>query len=272
MYKKLGFSLLYLGFVAFGLGCASYMKRQECEKTNWYQLGYSTAMKGERVTSEPLVGQCEKADGDVNYADLDLGFKSGMGNYCKPETVLQTGKDGKPFKDDLCDPSLARKLHEKHQEGVQIFCNPINAKMFGATGGKYLNVCPKELEAGFLLEYHKGREIYLEGAISYKEKSERDHERDLEVKRREYDRLSYQLAAFRPRQRQIFKDIVDAKSGKVKRQMVIEEDPSSISERQMLNNQISTTQAEIRKLEYERDVLRKEIEEMSQELRALKNG
>lgn len=146
--------------------CASYFVRKDCESKNWFDYGYQIAMSGKRLNSDNYLNECRKAEAEIQESQLDLGFKSGMSNYCKPEVVLASGKKGQFFNSDFCDPGQVKILNAKHAEGIQAFCEPSSGQAFGASGGVYNQICPKEKEDAFMKEYRKGRKKYLTASIS----------------------------------------------------------------------------------------------------------
>lgn len=146
--------------------CASYFIRKECEKINWFQHGYDVAMSGRRLTGDDQVEKCKKAEFELPEAQVDQGFKAGMENYCKPEIVYKTGKIGDFFNTELCDPGQANVLRRRHQDGVREYCAVDNGYAAGASGKKYQNICPAELEKAFLPEYRRGRKKYLNVLIA----------------------------------------------------------------------------------------------------------
>ena len=60
--------------VLFFSSCANYFMRQQCEKYNWYQLGYDAAMRGERISNDEKVNACRKAEAEISESQLDVGF------------------------------------------------------------------------------------------------------------------------------------------------------------------------------------------------------
>lgn len=152
--------------VLFGLGgCASYFKRKECEKANMYQHGFDVAMAGKRLDADDFVKQCQKVEAKFSFTELDTGFKAGMAKYCTSDNVFQVGKSGKPFSYEMCDGESVKKMRARYEEGLKIFCVPANGYRFGSSGGIYLNVCPKDSEEKWLVEYRKGRKIWLVATI-----------------------------------------------------------------------------------------------------------
>lgn len=146
--------------------CSSCIKRQECASLNWYEIGYQTAMNGQRPKMNDQYQSCLNVGADIKEADLDRGFKEGMSNYCKPETVYATGKSGTPFNMDFCDPAQTSLLKNKHQTGINEYCSSSNSYNAGVSGKKYLGVCNANQEKEFLPGYKLGRKKYLNSRIS----------------------------------------------------------------------------------------------------------
>ena len=82
MSKMMSLLIVLLTMQMFG--CASYFKRKECEKINWFDHGQSVAMRGDRLNADKAVNECRKVEADISETQLDLGFKSGMQKYCDP--------------------------------------------------------------------------------------------------------------------------------------------------------------------------------------------
>ena len=162
---KLKFTILF-SISLLLCSCASYFTRKDCESKNWFDYGYQIAMSGKRLNSDTYLNDCRKVEAEIQESQLDLGFKSGMSNYCKPEIVYASGKKGQFFNSELCDPGQVKMLTAKHNDGVQAFCEPSSGFNFGSAGGNYNQICPKEKEEAFMKEYRKGRKKYLTASIS----------------------------------------------------------------------------------------------------------
>lgn len=157
-------------------GCASYFKRKHCESINWFEHGKTVALKGQWLNSDPTVQECRRVEADIQESQLDQGFKSGMGKYCSNEQAYQTGKSGDFFSRDLCEGPQINVLVNAHKNGVKDYCAKSNGQQAGASGKKYQNICPKELEAGFLVEYRKGRKRYVQTMIETRQSDIRENE------------------------------------------------------------------------------------------------
>ncbi|WP_413290123.1 DUF2799 domain-containing protein [Bdellovibrio sp. HCB337] len=179
--KKFLFAIVAFNLVA----CASYFKKKECESVNWFEHGKSVALRGEWLNSDKLVGECRKVEADIQESQLDLGFKNGMQRYCTADNSYQTGKKGDVFSRDLCEGPEINSLLNNYRKGITDYCAKTNGQNAGASGKKYQNVCPKELEPAFLVEYRKGRKKYVLTMIETRQTDVREMETKLYSKRTE---------------------------------------------------------------------------------------
>jgi hypothetical protein len=174
----------YLRFcilVVLGLslsGCSSYFIKKDCERLNWYQVGYDSALRGERISNDAHVSKCRKVEAEISESQLDLGFKAGMGRYCQPDGAFQTGRGGELFNNDFCDSQTLPQLLQKHREGLAGYCS--DGYTAGTSGKKYKNVCQIQQEKTFLPEYKKGRRKYLSGLIQHHEEKINFAQQDLQ--------------------------------------------------------------------------------------------
>lgn len=157
-------------------GCASYFKRKHCESINWFEHGKGVALKGQWLNSDPTVQECRRVEANIQESQLDQGFKSGMGKYCSNEQAYQTGKAGDFFSRDLCEGPQINALLNAHKNGVKDYCAKSNGQQAGASGKKYQNICPKDLESAFLGEYRKGRKRYVQTMIESRQAEIRDND------------------------------------------------------------------------------------------------
>lgn len=256
--------LLCLAVAASSLSaCANYFVRKECEKVDWHKHGYDLAMSGHRVTGDALVDKCQKAEFDVPAVNLDTGFKEGMSNYCKPETVYTIGKSGDTFNIDMCDPGQGTYLKGRHMEGVRAYCAPGNGINAGSSGKKYQGVCPAELEKTFLPEYKKGRKKYASTVIatSQAEISGIDNRiRDLERDRMD---VSYRRNMLRP-PREIRERVYNSTTGQYVEETKTE-DPDSW-QRSNLDSQINSLTSQIQDQRGRQDSLQSLIRDMQTEM------
>jgi hypothetical protein len=221
--------------------CTSYFVRKECEQVDWYKYGQGTAMEGRRLSGDHRVRTCQDAGADVDDVALDHGFKEGMSNYCQPETVLQTGKKGEFFNEDMCESSSI--LRRRHAEGVRIYCQKQNGFSAGTLGKKYNGICPKDLEGAFSTEFNRGRKNYLSAVIATNESAIGDLE--VQIGRLEGQKFMYnsQLMSL-PNETQTAVIVTDPYSGQQIAQ-VASPDPSLQSRRSDLQFQIQSTESQL---------------------------
>lgn len=158
--------IVILFLFIFLSSCASYMKRKECESTNWFEYGESVALDGRRLSGDQFIVECMKAEADVAESDLDRGFKRGLEKYCQPDTVFQVGKNGSFFSTEMCVGEGVTALQARHRAGVLEYCQRSNGYAAGAKGKAYNKICPASLEATFLPEFNRGRKRYLQTLTS----------------------------------------------------------------------------------------------------------
>lgn len=243
--------------------CSSYFKRKECENINWYDYGYKVAMSGKRLSNDNYILECKKVEAELSESQLDLGFKAGMSNYCKPETVLATGKKGEFFNSDFCDPGQAKMLTQKHQEGVLLFCEAKNGYSFGASGSSYNQICPKNLEPLFLVEYKKGRKKFLNQSILENEQRILKLNQDSHRVTQERTRVEYELRTIETVQ--LVKN--HPQTSQNQNQQV---DPIE-SKRRDLNSKINNLSTELRSLENQKNKSQEEIYQWKKEILTLED-
>jgi hypothetical protein len=224
--------------------CASYFTRKECEKLNWYQVGFDAALRGDRISNDDVVSKCRKADAEISESQLDVGFKAGMNRYCQPDGVFQTGKSGELFNTEFCEPGQISFLRKRHQDGLTAYCQ--DGHTAGLSGKKYKNVCAPALEKGFLPEYRKGRKKYLQGMIQNSEVKVRELNSDI-------DRLSLE------------KRITDTRLSALPYVKTGDQDPF-VNERSRLNNQSWSLSSNLSQSTQQRSKLQTELDNLKQEL------
>jgi len=107
-------------------GCAG-MSEQACLATDWRTVGFE----------DGIAGRSAGAVGNYRQACADYGIAPDLAEY-----------------------------RAGHEDGVEIFCRAGNGFDFGRRGGRYMGVCPSNLESGFLAAYNEGYGLYeLEAAL-----------------------------------------------------------------------------------------------------------
>jgi hypothetical protein len=266
---KFAFAILILSQVS----CANYFTRKECEKTNWFQHGEDVAMKGQNLENDKFLNDCRRAEAQIGESALDQGFKKGRANYCEPETVKQTGKKGEPLSIDMCDGSNPKLLRAKHLEGLKQYCLPSNGEDAGASGHVYQNVCPKDMEGKFLVEYKKGRKKFLAAEIDSRESQIDDMDRDIQDLDRSVHGKTVELASMGDGGNKVVKRTRRVSNGyssqTVEDDVTVEEDQSTKMRRDDLQRDIDGLNWQIKTKRNNQAQVRDEIRKLRSEMFAL---
>lgn len=261
--------LSLIAFLFFLGSCASYFVRKECEKTNWFEFGRSVALKGERLSGNDHIVRCEQVEAQIDHAALDLGFKAGMERYCQPDMVFAIGRRGEFFNLNLCDGDKPRLLQAKHADGVALYCQKGNGFAAGALGTPYNNICPKNLEPAFLVEFNRGRKNYLQTVISVTESEIDDLRDDIDRLEKQRTSIAFQMNAL-GKTKTIKKAVVyDPVSRTHKEEISIGEDESTRRRKDSLQWDLDRVTREIESKLQKQTELRKKIREIKTELVAL---
>ncbi|MCB0342249.1 MAG: DUF2799 domain-containing protein [Pseudobdellovibrionaceae bacterium] len=156
---------LVLGLVA---GCASGRVRENCQEHNWQKRGGDLAQQGKMINEDFFTKKCESAQGFVDYAALDRGFKAVRDDVCDPKKAHALGKEGQNFSFPICRDHNYSKMEKAYESGLASFCSPENGMTVGLSGNPYQGHCPPTSEAGFLTSYNQGRKTYLSRQLKIK--------------------------------------------------------------------------------------------------------
>lgn len=182
-----------MGYCFLLIGCTSFWQRRGCEKINWFDAAYETAMNGQRLEQNPTYKMCRQVGADMNSGEVDRGFKLGMTNYCLAQRAFDVGRKGDIFNYDFCETGIHPQLRQHYQKGLNVFCKPESAFEFASNGGEYENQCVERNEPAFMVQYKKGRRGYLKTQILKNEDEIRVIDQDISNIRyalsRSYDEL-----------------------------------------------------------------------------------
>lgn len=93
--------------------------------------------------------------------------------------------------------------YQGYQTGIRRFCTPLSGASHGESGGAYNNVCPPEMERGFVRGYSLGKRVYdLRSRIDTLRS-------DVISREQEADRLSEDLKKAEDRDRRSIRDRID---------------------------------------------------------------
>ncbi len=227
--------------------CTNFMIRQQCDKLNWYQLGYDAALRGDRISNDPQINQCRKAEAEISESQLDVGFKAGMSRYCQPETAYQTGKQGDTLNSDFCESNTLNLIKQKFNEGNKAYC--ADGMTAGQSGKKYKNVCSALAEKTFTPQYKIGRKKYLTNLVNLAESKKQEINSEL-------NRIDVQ-------------QMMTSQRLAILPQAIVGEADPYFGERIQMNNEINSLKNQLSEIRYKNDLLNKQITEYQTELATL---
>jgi uncharacterized protein DUF2799 len=262
---------ILMALVALSLAaCASYFKRKECESTNWFEHGKEVAMRGKWLNSDNLVHECRKVEAEISESQLDQGFKAGAQTYCTPENTYKIGKTGDLYQKEFCDGPQNTPLMSAYKKGINDYCAKSNGQNAGASGKKYQNVCPKDLEPAFLVEYRKGRKKYVQAMIDNRQNEVREIDNQLGAERNQLGYNQFRLVGLEGEVHSLETQKSLALPDQSQQQTYIDGRLSALNNDIMiLRNEVRREQDAITSLERDRTIKTTEINNFKAELPSL---
>lgn len=268
MFHRNFLLLLPVLFIAT-VSCSNYFTRKGCEKVNWFQHANDVAMRGQRLEEDERLKQCERAETDINSAELDRGFKLGMENYCKPDTAHAKGVAGDGFNYDFCDSNMTNKLRARHTEGIRKFCQPDFGYSFASKGGVYREQCPKDMEAAYLPKYRKGRQVFLRNKIASNEAAISGIDGEIRSDQNKATQITYLMASLPKTSVMSKTKKYDEITKTYKEETAVTEDPEVRRRREDLEYQLRQVNGEISEKQSQQRQLRDEVHTLRSELEGL---
>lgn len=254
MKNQIFLSMILIGTLT---SCASALKKQ-CESTNWHEYAHQVAMRGQRLDQDQFINSCRKEEVEINSATLDKGFKSGMQDYCRPQTAFDIGKNGGKLNKDFCDANEFSVMTKKYQEGLNIYCSVDNSFDLGASGKIYTGICTPENEKALMPGYKKGRKQFIQLSINQNKTKILDFDRDIQLINNDLNRLTYQLSMLpKPEERYNYTT------------KKFETQDNYEWQRDSLNTQIRQANQKLNENQNQRSDLQKEIYQLEKELISL---
>lgn len=271
MNLKIRNCILVSLLVTFGNSCSSYFNRIECEKTNWHQVGYNTAMNGIWLSGDPKFKKCQEVEGKFDLALADRGFKEGKSKYCTLNHVEESAKSGKAFEYTFCDNLSLSDMKSSFQKGLRYYCSPENGYAVGLQGELPRLSCPEDLRAQFSVEVKRGRRIYLQKKINLERERAANLESQIRDKHFIREKRSRDLVLHSSRPATIKKTVrqYDNATGTETEIQQVVDDPAWVEEKNRLESEITETEAEIRRLENQRASIFSSIRQSEEEMISL---
>lgn len=257
---------LLVGVLFWVGGCTNYLIRKDCEKINWFNHGQDLALRGKRINQDDVYLNCKKAEAEISFSQLDMGWKEGRGSYCTPEGATVTGKKGEPLNLELCDAGQTRILKERYQSGLRYFCHPKNAYTFGTSGKVYDKICPEDMEADFQVEYRKGRQKYLTEMVRQSQVKIQNLENGIREEERKKTTTALMLATLPPPTK-VINSVYDPVTQSYKQTQTMN-DPNE-ARRRDLNQQLQMSQTNMSKMGKDKEQETAKMFEFQKELNTM---
>ncbi|MEK6623620.1 MAG: DUF2799 domain-containing protein [Bdellovibrionota bacterium] len=96
-------------------GCATTL--EDCQRTNWRNLGEEDAMKGRESNSKfTLLHQCREQNFPINEAEYAAGHAGGVQKLCTYHYGFELGRTGRPIS-SLCQGKASEEFGKGHVLG-----------------------------------------------------------------------------------------------------------------------------------------------------------
>ena len=93
-------------------GCSSSVEEM-AQAGDWYQIGYQDGVTGNHARSMRELTKM----GNVNSADYDQGYLTGVNEFCNPDVAYQVGLSGQYY-DGVCEGTEeAQRFRMEWQRG-----------------------------------------------------------------------------------------------------------------------------------------------------------
>lgn len=251
-------------------GCANFMLKDRCEKTNWFNYSQEVAYSGKYLEEDGFIKDCKGVD-RISAQQIDLGFKLGREKMCTYDEMYRRGKEGQPVYFDFCDSLSKSQMKLKYDTGLKIFCTEPNGMVYGRSGAVYLKVCPIYSDVPFMNGYRPGRSQYLSLLIQTKKNEIIQLESGyVELIRRETT-ANTQYNLIPTGQTCGYREVYNEENKKNMVVTVCEVDSSLTSQRSMVIDQLDRIRREMYSSRIQKQKLSEEIKMAEQELLVLKH-
>jgi hypothetical protein len=154
-------SLIALSSVFLLGGCAMHMSKEQCQNTNWYQLGETNGSNGQNVNLGNDISDCRKYHISVDVKAYQRGWNAGIKNFCTYQKGYSFGSSGRGNPNVCPAGNLQRQFNEGFRKGANIFCrNSKNGFALGREGKGFPGACDSSSYLAFNTSYQQGRAIY----------------------------------------------------------------------------------------------------------------
>jgi len=143
-------------------GCMPHLTQDQCQLTDWRQMGYQDASRGQlpRDLSRDIQ-DCAQFKLPVNTKAYQRGWRAGTRQFCKSNTAFNIGVEGQTY-NHICPDNLAGPFEASYRRGLRRYCIPSTGYELGRTGKSLPNFCATNLRVAFNNAYRRGYRIYAQ--------------------------------------------------------------------------------------------------------------
>lgn len=179
-------------------GCASHLSKEQCQTTNWQQVGYRDGERGDfRSMLVKEEKDCARFSMTVDNQAYGKGWEEGVRAFCQPMRATQLGVQGKTF-NPVCPEDLTPAFERAWRRGLREYCIPETGYQLGRSGSKLPGFCAPDQAVDFSNAYQDGyrqfqRIASLKSELNQIENEIHRKERTIANNRNEIDHLNRKL-------------------------------------------------------------------------------
>jgi hypothetical protein len=233
-------SLLLITPILLITGCSTYLQPDQCQKTNWFQVGLDDGIAGKGLrdlTKE--TEDCKAYSIEINHDAYAKGWANGNREFCSYERGQSIGRKGEEFP-YVCQGDFKSEVQKGWRDGVDELCNDRSrARALGKSGKGLPTACNDQNYSDFQSEYEHGIAVKRHGKLL--EKEVKENENRLKA---EQDRLRELNRKLAKKRHQISNEV----KNEIELNKLEQREESEESEVRALEQQIFDTRQEVEQL------------------------
>src|SRR3990167_846930 len=153
-------------------GCVSHLNLQQCQATDWQQVGVNDGSAGRPMRDlQKDIQDCAKLNFTLNTDPYKKGYTEGAQQFCTPSYTdgMNAGQQGQAESDIQARQGFCQQAHvqlilknfnQGWNKGIGSFCTADNGYQFGLRGQVAPDVCPSRYQGRYMAAWHRGARIY----------------------------------------------------------------------------------------------------------------
>lgn len=141
-------------------GCTPQMNIEQCQNTDWYQLGVSDGTSGKpKRNLEQESTNCAALGLKTVESSYTQGWKNGIQAFCQPKHALRLGQTGQDV-GSTCSSFRGTAFETAYSRGLRQFCISTKGYQVGRQGLNYPTACSPTQFPRFANAYNEGKSRY----------------------------------------------------------------------------------------------------------------